>query len=51
MVTVTIGGAVAPGSAFDPDEIADRYWQLHTQARTEWQHEVLVTDPTERAES
>lgn len=27
--TVTIAGAVAPGTAFDPDRIAEAYWQLH----------------------
>ena len=29
--TVTICGTVAPGTPFDPDRIADAYWQLHTQ--------------------
>jgi NAD(P)-dependent dehydrogenase (short-subunit alcohol dehydrogenase family) len=41
VATVTVTGAVAPGTAFDPDDIADRYWRLHTQPRDEWLHEVL----------
>lgn len=34
---VTIAGQVAPGTAFDPDKIAEAFWALHagTQALTE----------------
>lgn len=28
--TVTIYGAIQPGTHFDPDRIAERYWQLHS---------------------
>lgn len=28
--TVTIAGQVAPGSAFDPDRIAEAFWSMHT---------------------
>jgi NADP-dependent 3-hydroxy acid dehydrogenase YdfG len=28
IITVTINGMVASGTPFDPDHIADRYWQL-----------------------
>lgn len=28
LATVTIGGVIAPGTAFDPSEIADRFWQI-----------------------
>lgn len=41
IATVTVGGAVAPGTAFDPDEIAEQYWALHTQEPEGWQREVL----------
>jgi NAD(P)-dependent dehydrogenase (short-subunit alcohol dehydrogenase family) len=41
VATVTIAGAVAAGTAFDPDEIADLYWRLHTQPVGAWEHEVL----------
>lgn len=40
VATVTICGAVAPGTAFDPDEIAERYWRLHTQPIGAWEREV-----------
>ncbi|GAB3120621.1 SDR family NAD(P)-dependent oxidoreductase [Glaciibacter psychrotolerans] len=40
--TVTIGGIVAAGSFFDPDLIAETYWDLHTGER---QREVLYTAP------
>ena len=28
VATVTIAGQIQPGTAFDPDQIADRFWQL-----------------------
>jgi NAD(P)-dependent dehydrogenase (short-subunit alcohol dehydrogenase family) len=40
VATVTVGGAVSPGGAFDPDDIAERYWQLHRQAPGSWEREV-----------
>ncbi|RFU40533.1 SDR family NAD(P)-dependent oxidoreductase [Actinomadura logoneensis] len=39
--SVTIDGPVAPGTDFDPDDIAEHYWRLHAQPRNAWQHEVL----------
>lgn len=30
--TVTVAGMVAPGTPFDPDRIAQRFWDLHTQS-------------------
>jgi NAD(P)-dependent dehydrogenase (short-subunit alcohol dehydrogenase family) len=41
VATVTVAGAVAPGTAYDPDDIAERYWALHTQPREGWDHEVV----------
>ncbi|MEU5821975.1 SDR family NAD(P)-dependent oxidoreductase [Streptomyces sp. NPDC047803] len=41
VATVTVGGLVAPGTAHDPDDIADHYWRLHTQPRERWDREVL----------
>ncbi|MCO1653738.1 SDR family NAD(P)-dependent oxidoreductase [Pseudonocardia humida] len=38
---VTVAGAVAPGTAFDPDDIAEHYWRLHTQPRERWVREVV----------
>ena len=41
VATITIAGAVAPGTAFDPDEIAEEYWRLHEQRVGSWEREVL----------
>jgi NAD(P)-dependent dehydrogenase (short-subunit alcohol dehydrogenase family) len=41
VATVTVGGAVVVGGACDPDEIAGRYWTLHTQPREQWQREIV----------
>jgi NAD(P)-dependent dehydrogenase (short-subunit alcohol dehydrogenase family) len=38
---VTVTGAVAPGTPWDPDDIADHYWHLHTQPRSQWDHELI----------
>jgi NAD(P)-dependent dehydrogenase (short-subunit alcohol dehydrogenase family) len=43
VATVTVAGAVEPGGRFDPDEIADRYWQIHRQPPGQWEREVLYT--------
>lgn len=43
VASVTVDGPVAPGTAFDPDAIAEHYWALHTQPRDQWQREVLHT--------
>jgi NAD(P)-dependent dehydrogenase (short-subunit alcohol dehydrogenase family) len=40
--TVTVSGAVAPDSSWDPDDIAHHYWRLHTQTRPEWIHELVI---------
>ena len=34
---------MAPGSAFDPDDIAEHYWRLHTQPAAAWQREVVYS--------
>jgi NAD(P)-dependent dehydrogenase (short-subunit alcohol dehydrogenase family) len=41
VATVTIAGPVAPGGPYDPDDIADHYWRLHTEPATSWRHEVV----------
>lgn len=41
VATVTIAGSVAPGTPFDPDRIADRYWALHRQPPADWAVEVV----------
>jgi short-subunit dehydrogenase len=41
VATVTVAGAVAPGTLFDPDAIAEYYWRLHTQPADRWEREVV----------
>ncbi|GLY88724.1 SDR family NAD(P)-dependent oxidoreductase [Actinoallomurus iriomotensis] len=41
VASVTVAGPVAAGTAFDPDDIAEHYWRLHTQSRDRWEREVL----------
>jgi NADP-dependent 3-hydroxy acid dehydrogenase YdfG len=43
VATVTVAGAVAPGSAFDPDDIAEHYWRLHRQPAGHWDREFVFT--------
>jgi NAD(P)-dependent dehydrogenase (short-subunit alcohol dehydrogenase family) len=40
VATVTVGGTVKPGTAFDPDLIAEHYWRLSRQPRSDWQTHV-----------
>jgi NAD(P)-dependent dehydrogenase (short-subunit alcohol dehydrogenase family) len=49
VATVTVAGTVAPGTAFDPDEIADEYWRLHAQPAGSWEREVLYSGRPEAA--
>jgi short-subunit dehydrogenase len=39
VATVTIAGTVAPGTAFDPDRIAARFWALHAEPPHAWRVE------------
>ncbi|GIH77185.1 SDR family NAD(P)-dependent oxidoreductase [Planobispora longispora] len=41
VASVTVAGPVAPGTGFDPDDIAEHYWRLHTQPRHRWEREAL----------
>ncbi|MGA4837825.1 SDR family NAD(P)-dependent oxidoreductase [Streptomyces sp. G45] len=49
VATVTVAGPVAPGTPFDPDDIAEHYWRLHTQPRDAWQAEIVHTERTTTA--
>jgi NAD(P)-dependent dehydrogenase (short-subunit alcohol dehydrogenase family) len=40
--SITVSGGVAPGTGWDPDEIAGHYWRLHTQIPADWMHEVVI---------
>ncbi|MBM7788399.1 SDR family NAD(P)-dependent oxidoreductase [Tenggerimyces flavus] len=39
VATITIGGDVVKGTKYDPDAIAEHYWQLHTQPKHQWERE------------
>jgi len=41
VATVTIAGFVKPGTHFDPDLIAEKYWLLHTQEKGAWDTEII----------
>ncbi|MEU8413557.1 SDR family NAD(P)-dependent oxidoreductase [Amycolatopsis japonica] len=43
VATVTVAGPVAKGTPFDPDDIAEHYWRLHTQPREDWEQEIVHT--------
>lgn len=43
VATVTIAGFVQPGTFFDPDLIAEKYWALHAQEAGRWEREVVYT--------
>jgi NAD(P)-dependent dehydrogenase (short-subunit alcohol dehydrogenase family) len=46
VASVTVDGPVAPGTAFDPDDIAEHYWRLHTQPPSRWDREAVHTGTT-----
>jgi NADP-dependent 3-hydroxy acid dehydrogenase YdfG len=43
VATVTVAGPVAPGTAFDPDDIAEHYRRLHAQPRSAWVREAVFS--------
>lgn len=42
VASVTIAGQVAPGTALDPDTIAEHYLALHMQPRDDWETERVI---------
>lgn len=46
VATVTVCGPVAPGTEFDPDDIAEEYWRLHQQPAGQWEREVAYRGAT-----
>jgi enoyl-[acyl-carrier-protein] reductase (NADH) len=41
VATVTVGDVVERGTAYDPDDIAEAYVELHQQAPDAWKQEML----------
>jgi NAD(P)-dependent dehydrogenase (short-subunit alcohol dehydrogenase family) len=42
VATVTICGAVQPGTKYDPDLIADEFWRLYRQPKGQWDTETVL---------
>ncbi len=42
VASVTVVGVIAPGTALDPDVLAEEYWRLHAQPHGEWAVDVVV---------
>ncbi|HEU4952673.1 MAG TPA: SDR family NAD(P)-dependent oxidoreductase [Holophagaceae bacterium] len=40
--TVTICGMIQPGTAFDPEKLAEQFWQLHAQPRGGYEVERVI---------
>lgn len=40
--TVTVAGTIKPGTALDPDRIAEEFWVLHQQPKDAWEVERVV---------
>lgn len=45
VASVVVVGVIAPGTDLDPDRIADRYWDLHTEPVGRWSVETVVGGP------
>ncbi len=41
VATITVCGTVTPGTFYDPDRIADSYWELHNQSGEQRQREII----------
>ncbi len=42
VASVTVVGVIAPGTALDPDVLAEEYWRLHAQPRGGWAVDAVV---------
>jgi NAD(P)-dependent dehydrogenase (short-subunit alcohol dehydrogenase family) len=45
VATVTVNGLIQPGGYYDPDRIAEVYWELHIEPRGAWRSEVRYRRP------
>jgi NAD(P)-dependent dehydrogenase (short-subunit alcohol dehydrogenase family) len=45
--SLTILGQIAPGTAFDPDSVADAYWAIRNEDRDTWREEYRFEGPKE----
>jgi len=42
VATLTIQGFVQAGTPFDPDLVAEHFWELHQEPAGTWRHEVML---------
>jgi NAD(P)-dependent dehydrogenase (short-subunit alcohol dehydrogenase family) len=40
--TVTVAGFVQPGTPFDPERVAQGFWELHAEPRDQWRDELVL---------
>lgn len=45
VTTITIRGGIEPGTHFDPDLIAERFWAVHTEPVESWRGESVYAQP------
>lgn len=41
VAVIAVCGIVKVGGAFDPDRIAEKYWQLHAESKPNWRRELV----------
>jgi short-subunit dehydrogenase len=41
VAVIAVCGIVEAGGAFDPDRIAEEYWQLHAESKPNWRRELI----------
>jgi NAD(P)-dependent dehydrogenase (short-subunit alcohol dehydrogenase family) len=46
VATVTVVGVISPGGYYDPDLIAEVYWELHAEPRGQWRAEIQYRKPS-----
>lgn len=44
VASVTITGPIAPDTPASPDNLAESFWELHTQAPSDWTPEIYLDD-------
>jgi short-subunit dehydrogenase len=45
VATVTVEGLIQPGTHYDPERIAEQFWDLHAEPRDSWRTEVRYREP------
>lgn len=41
VAVVAVCGIVEPGGLFEPDQIAEEYWKLHSETKSSWRRELI----------